>query len=211
MSLRTFHRWTMTIAALFLVYVAGTGVIIQLIDMKSLYTHAPASDPTMQSIREGIMGPPGFAVISTADYTAARLPVKADLGQLVATVQKAARAVVRSEALSWVELRMDGNTPVGIVAVSGANAHRLKFNALTGEAMGSAESESPFAMFNHGPPSPHDVMKGLHRGDFIGHVGAWISLLVSLLLVTMVISGLTLYFNMLANRQKSGRPGWFWR
>lgn len=209
--MRKIHRWTMTIAALFLVYVAFTGVIIQLIDMKALYGHAPPSDPTMQSIREGIMGPPGFQVIGTADYTAARLPEKVDLPKLLEVVQEAALAAAPSEPLKWVELRMDGNTPIGIVAVAGPNARRLKFNALTGEAIGAAAIESPFAMFGRGPPSPHDLVKDLHRGDFLGQVGAFISLLISLMLITMVVSGLILYFQMLGARQKGGRRGWFWR
>jgi uncharacterized iron-regulated membrane protein len=201
----------MTVAAVFVVYVATTGVIIQLIDMKALYTHAPPSDPTMQSIREGIMGPPGFQVIGTADYTAARLPEKVDLSKLFEVVRKAATAAAPSEPLKWIELRMDGNTPVGVVAMAGPNARRLKFSALTGESMGGATVESPFAMFARGPSSPHDLVKGLHRGDFIGHTGAVISLLVSLMLMVMVISGLVVYFKMLGSRQKSGRSGWFWR
>ena len=209
--MRTWHRWTMIVVALFLVFVAGTGVIIQSIDLKSLYGHAPATDPTMQSIREGIMGPPGFAVIKTSDYDAARLPDKVDLGQLLTVVQTAARAAAPSEAISWVELRMDGNTPIGVVAIAGSSARRLTFNALNGAALGTEESESPFAMFSHGPPSPHDVIKDIHRGDFLGHVGAWISLVISLLLVVMVVSGLTLYFKMLLVRKKTGRTDWFWR
>ena len=68
--MRRLHRWTMTVVALLLVYVATTGILIQLTDMKALYAHAPATDPNMQSIREGIMGPPGVAVITTADYSA---------------------------------------------------------------------------------------------------------------------------------------------
>ena len=210
-SMRTLHRWTMTVIAVLFVYVAGTGITIQLIDLKSLYQRAPASDPNMQSIREGIMGPPGFSVISTADYAATRLPANVDPMKLLATVQTSARRAVPSEAFSWLELRMDGNTPVGIVAVAGSYARRLEFNALTGEAIGGPKIESPFAMFGRGPPSAHDLVKGFHRGDVIGQVGAWISFLVGLSLFVMVMSGLSLYFSMLSKRQKSGRPAWFWR
>jgi hypothetical protein len=209
--MRSLHRWTMTLVALLFVYVAATGLIIQSIDMAALYTHAPASDPNMQSIREGIMGPPGFAVITTADYTAKSLPAQMDLTQLLATVRTAARAAIPTEIFKWVELRMDGDTPVGIVVVSGPNPRRLTFNALTGEAIGDPISESPFAAFSRGPPSAHDFFKGWHRGDVIGKAGAWISLLVALSLIIMVISGLTLYFKMLLVRQKAGRAGWFWR
>ena len=201
----------MTIVALLLVYVAGTGIIIQLIDLKSLYFHAPASDPNMRSMREGITGPPGFVVISEEDYTAARLPTDANLATLLATVRTAARLAAPTETFSWVEHRMMGNTPVGIVALAGANARRLKFNAQTGESMGTTSIESPFGSFGAGPRSAHDVMKGFHRGDVVGQVGAWISLLVALSLIVLVVSGLTLYFKMLVARQKTGRNLWFWR
>jgi uncharacterized iron-regulated membrane protein len=209
--MRTLHRWTMLVAAVLLVYVATTGITIQLIDMKSLYLHAPASDPNMQSIREGIMGPPGFAVISTEDYTAARLPAGVDPMKLLATVQTAARLAAPSETFSWVELRMDGTTPVGIVVTGGSSARRFEFNALTGEAIGVPQIESAYAIFSRGPPSAHDTLKGFHRGDVIGKAGGWLSLLTGSALVVMVVSGLSVYFKMLAARSKGGRAAWFWR
>jgi uncharacterized iron-regulated membrane protein len=209
--MRRLHRWTMTVVALLLVYVATTGILIQLTDMKALYAHAPATDPNMQSIREGIMGPPGVAVITTADYSANQLPGKADLAILLATVMKSARAAIPVEKFKWVELRLMGATPVGIVLVAGSDPRRLTFNALSGEAIGEVKPESPYAEFGRGPPSTHDLFKGFHRGDVIGKVGAWISLLVSLGLMIMVVSGLTMYFKMLWLRRAGGRAGWFWR
>jgi uncharacterized iron-regulated membrane protein len=209
--MRSLHRWTMVVMALLFLYVATTGVLIQWTDMKALYSRAPASDPDMQSIREGIMGPPGFAVITTEDYSANRLPERADLAALLATIQTAARIAVPDEKLKWVELRMSGDTPVGVVLVAGGNPRRLTFNALTGEAIGAVIPESPFAAFSRGPPSTHDLFKGFHRGDVIGRAGAWISLLVASALMIMVGSGLTLYFKMLLLRREGGRFAWFWR
>jgi hypothetical protein len=209
--MRRLHRWTMTVFALLVIYVATTGLIIQLIDMRTLYSHAPAIDPNLQSIREGTTGPPGFSVISTADYAAASLPEDLDPQKLLAAVQTAARAAIPSETFSWVELRMDGPTPVGIVAVGGLHVRHYKFNALTGALMGSPSEESPMAAFTHGPPSAHDTVKAFHRGDVIGKIGPWIGLLVGLALFFLTISGLTVYFNMLAARQRSGRGSWFWR
>jgi uncharacterized iron-regulated membrane protein len=209
--MRRLHRWTMALVALLLVYVATTGILIQLTDMKALYAHAPATDPDMQAIREGIMGPPGVAVITTTDYSANRLPGGSDLGALLETVQSAARAAIPIEKFKWVELRMMGGTPVGIVLVAGPNPRRLTFNALTGEAIGEVTPESPFAAFSRGPPSTHDLFKGFHRGDVIGKLGAWLSLLVALALMIMVVSGLALYFKMLLLRRESGRAALFWR
>lgn len=209
--MRKLHRWTMTIAGLLFAYVALTGIAIQLTDMRALYSNAPASDPDMQAIREGTTGPPGFAVITTEDYSAIRLPERADLVAMLATVTAAARAAVPMEKFKWVEIRMMGGIPVGVVLVAGPDARRFTFNALTGEAIGNPSAESPFAAFSRGPPSTHDLLKGFHRGDVIGKAGAWISLLVALALTLMVTSGLTLYFKMFLLRWDSGRTGVFWR
>jgi uncharacterized iron-regulated membrane protein len=198
----------MTVAALFFLYVATTGIIIQLIDMKAIYSGAPASDPNMQSIREGIMGPPGFALITTADYTALPLPADADAQKMLETTRAAARQVVPTDRIKWVELRMDGSVPVGIVAFAGAQPQQLKFNALTGSAMGTVPDAN---LFERGPPSAHDLVKNLHRGNVIGPVGAWVDLVVGLALLFMVISGLSVYFKMLGSRIASGRNSWFWR
>jgi hypothetical protein len=209
--MRTLHRWTMVLASLFLLYVAVTGMAIQIVDLKSLLGHAPASDPNMQSIREGVMGPPGFTVIMPEDYTAAALPPVADAPKLLATVQAAARLVAPEEPFKWIELRMQGSIPVGVVSVAGTNARQLEFNALTGAAMGAPVVVSPFAMFIRNAPSTHDFLKALHRGDVIGQTGAWFSLFTGIALFIMVISGLVMYFKLLAARSRAGRTGLFWK
>jgi len=206
--MRHLHRWTMTVAALFFIYVAITGVTIQLIDMGAIYSNAPAADPNMQSIREGIMGPPGFALISTADYTALPLPTDADVHKMLETVRVAARETVPTEPFKWVELRMDGSAPVGIVSFAGVRPRQLKINAMTGTVIGPVP-DAP--LFERGPPSAHDFIKNLHRGNVVGPVGAWIDFLVGLALLFMVISGLSVYFKMLGPRVAAGRKDWFWR
>lgn len=206
--MRTWHRWTMTVAALFFIYVATTGIIIQLVDMKTLYSHAPATDPNMQSIREGVTGPPGFALIKTSDYSELPLPLDADVQKMLQTVRVAARASEPTDALKWLELRMDGSVPVGIVSFAGAQPRQLKINALTGAVIGPVP-DAP--LFERGPPSSHDLFKNLHRGNVIGPVGPWIDLIVGLALLFMVISGLSVYFKMLGPRSDAGRKEWFWR
>jgi uncharacterized iron-regulated membrane protein len=208
--MRNLHRWTMTIAALFLIYVASTGVVIQLIDMATLYLHAPASSPNMRSIHDGINGAPGFEVISVTDYAAKALPASADPEVNLATVLAAARAVVPAEPFNWVELRMDGDRPVGVVALGGSHPHQLKFDALTGAALGSTESPPLFGGPGHSQ-SAHDLVKDLHRGNMYGNVGLWLNLFTGIALLVMTISGLLLYFKLLGVRRKTGRTQWFWR
>jgi uncharacterized iron-regulated membrane protein len=212
--MRRLHRWIMTVAALLLLYVAVTGIILQGIDVQAIYSHAPASDGNMQAIREGTTGPPGFSVITTGDYSAAKLPDGIDPQGLLATVVRSARALIPAGPFKWIELRMEGNVPVGVVAVTephSQNYLRYKFNAQTGETIGTPTEESPFAMFNRGPRSAHDIVKDFHRGNVIGPIGPWVDGLIALSLMVLLVTGLTVYFKMLRARQSSGRNSWFWR
>ena len=158
---------------LLFLYVVITGITIQLIDLKALYSHAPATDPVMQSIHEGIMGPPGFAVIRTEDYAASSLPKGASADEMLKTVLAAASEVAPAARYKWVELRMDGNVPVGMVATIDDKRHQLEFNALTGASMGTVDSVTGF---ERGTPSVHDTVKNLHRGQMLGNAGPWVDL-----------------------------------
>jgi len=58
-------------------------------------------------------------------------------------------------------------------------------------------------------------MKNLHRGDFLGLPGSYVSghfmaLLAGLSLQYLSISGLVLYFRMWNGRRKSGKLKLFW-
>ena len=65
--MRKVHRFLAVFAMFFGLYVGTTGTLIQLIDLKTLLSHAPASDPNLQSIREGYDGPPNFQVLGEGD------------------------------------------------------------------------------------------------------------------------------------------------
>ena len=63
--MRTIHRITMMFAVLFALYLGATGSLIQAVDLKTLLSHAPATDLNQQSIREG-------AAASISHFRAAR-------------------------------------------------------------------------------------------------------------------------------------------
>jgi hypothetical protein len=72
--MRTVHRFVAVFAVLIGLYIGSTGTLIQLLDLRALLSHAPASDPSMQAIREGHDGPPSFQVIVDSDYFGEPLP-----------------------------------------------------------------------------------------------------------------------------------------
>lgn len=59
-SLKAVHRYAMLIIVLFLLYLACTGTVIQLIDLRSILTHVSATDPNIRAMREGFSGPSNF-------------------------------------------------------------------------------------------------------------------------------------------------------
>ena len=150
--MRAIHRVVMMFAVLFTLYMGVTGTIIQAIDLTAILKHAPATDPNILSIREGISGPNNFQVIAPADYTAANLPSSLDLAAAIARVDRAARAIAPGKPLKYLELRMADGKPVGQVLAQG---HVLRFDAASGAALASPPPAVQTDMPG-GPRSPHD-------------------------------------------------------
>jgi uncharacterized iron-regulated membrane protein len=87
---RILHRVVGLVAALLMLWIAGTGTIMQLVDLKAIFTHEPQSTPTELSMQEGMYGPNGYAVIQVSDFSAAPFPKGFDINQGVGTVLQAA-------------------------------------------------------------------------------------------------------------------------
>jgi hypothetical protein len=85
-KMRSVHRFVAVFAVLFGFYIGCTGTLLQMVDLRTLFSHAPATDPNMQAIREGFSGPPNFRVILDSDYSAAPLPADFDFDSALATV-----------------------------------------------------------------------------------------------------------------------------
>jgi len=116
-TLRAVHRIITVIVVLFTLYLGSTGTLIQLIDLRTLFEKAPATDANMRSLREGFDEPGSFQVISTGDYTAAPLNRNQDPFNLLQTVLSSARAPLAPRrcaslnSVSWTESRSARSTP----------------------------------------------------------------------------------------------------
>jgi hypothetical protein len=113
--MRSSHRFIAALAIVLGLWVACTGALLQAVDLKTLLTNAPATDPNLQALREGLDGPPNFAVITTADNSAPALPDTLDLAAAFRTVVQAAREITHGAVLKFVEVRMLDGRPVGQV------------------------------------------------------------------------------------------------
>jgi uncharacterized iron-regulated membrane protein len=205
---RFIHRVLGLLASLLMLYLAATGTTMQVLDLKAILTHAPQTDPTIESIEEGMYGNDVFPVIQTPDFDAAALPKGLNIGQAVGTVlavarRQASQGTAQPGPMAWVELRMANGIPIGQVMMG---ATLEAFNIQTGEAVSPVPSKGL-----HMAPSLRQRLKLLHRFWSRTDVpGVYLELLAGLVMWTLLISGLIMYFRLLRTRSRQGRPGPFW-
>jgi uncharacterized iron-regulated membrane protein len=185
-------------------YLSATGTLIQLIDLRSIFTQAPASDPNVMAMREAFDGPGSYAVRAVKDYTAPALPANADLAGMLARTMQSARLTVNNIPLRYVELRMADDKPVGIVESAGRLA---QFDAMTGRIITTGPSARTDS---DQPDSDRNTWKHLHRMTSFGQNALYINVIVGVGLAAMIITGLILYFKMLNGRPKSMSTSPFW-
>jgi uncharacterized iron-regulated membrane protein len=206
--MRKVHRFLALIAVLFGLYVGGTGTLIQVIDLRSILSHAPANDPEVQAIRDGRDGPPNFQVIRDADFDTMSLPTDFDFDRALTEVINSERAVVGDAPMSFIELRMMDAQPVGQVAVLDK---LLRFDALTGAVLTDPQAAPPVRL----PPagnraSLRNTLKNIHRMTAYGNTATIVFFVLGVALFTMIMSGLFLYFQLWTARERLGRSGLVW-
>lgn len=89
---RFIHRVLGLFASLLLLYIACTGIGMQILDLKAILTHESPTDAQELSMQEGMYGPANFAVIQVSDFTAPALPQDFDLNKGIVTVLQAVHA-----------------------------------------------------------------------------------------------------------------------
>jgi uncharacterized iron-regulated membrane protein len=56
----------------------------------------------------------------------------------------------------------------------------------------------------------HQLMKQIHRGDWLGLPGRALDLLAGLSMLFLALSGVAMYFDLWRRRRRGGRAGFFW-
>jgi uncharacterized iron-regulated membrane protein len=204
---RTIHRILAFLAVLLMLWLAATGSSMQVIDLKALFSHTPQSDPTQLSIVEGMYGQPNFAVVQVGDFSADSLPNELDPAKALATVLEAAHTGNSARSLQWVELRVIGHRAVGQIE---DNDGLRAFDALTGATV-AAVPPQPIPQGRRLPPSARQTLKTLHRFWIRAEMpGVFVEVLVGVILLTLLITAVLMYFKLLAARARTGRRNWFW-
>lgn len=203
-GIRPIHRIIGTVIMLFTLYIGVTGTIIQTIDLKAIASHAAATDPEMQAIRESIDGTGNFSVIAPTDYAAPALPADYDFNAAVANVIKSARASIGADAaVKYVELRMANGKPVGYV-----QSDKM---VTVDPATGSILPNPPGRPRGGRPMSLHQKFKDLHRASaLLSDKWEFVNALIGIGLFGMIVTGLVLYFQLLRTRKRAGLNQVFW-
>ena len=205
--MRALHRICALFAFGIMFYLGVTGTLIQSFDVHAVMTHAPATDPVMQAIREDEFGPGDFQVISARDYGAPALPRNLDYPQALTTVLRAAHQQSPGVAPRFVELRMLDGSIVGQVRLGD---RIVAFDARTGAPV--APTESTFARFEPTAPSTRNYIRNLHRFWFNHDVpGVWVELICGIVLWLLIISAVVMYVRLLRVRAKLRKRQLFWR
>lgn len=202
--LRAIHRLVTVAIVAFTLYLSVTGTLIQLIDLRSIFTHAAATDPNVQAMREAFNGPPNFEVMTLADYAAAQLPAENDYPAMLARTIRSARSAAPGAPFRYVELRMFDNRPVGQVSIPG---QLLRFDALTGALL--YRGAPPRTNFGN-PVSQRNTVKSLHRMTTFGNYALIINVVVGTGLAILIVTGFIMYLRMLQSRTRAGLFNPFW-
>lgn len=203
-SIRPIHRVIGTIILVFTLYFAVTGTVIQFVDLRAILSRAPATDPEMAQVREGLNGPGNYVVIQATDYAATPFPENFDFTSALTMVLYGARTTLGdSTPLKFVELRILGGKPIGLVR---AGEQTLSFDAVTGAPVLNLPPRRPANQ----EQSVHSAFKLLHTLRVVGNWITFINALVALGLFVMIVTGLVLYFQLLRTRIRAGLKGFFW-
>jgi hypothetical protein len=201
--MRAIHRIVSLFVVLVTFYLGVSGSLIQFIDFHTLFTHAPPTDPNMMAIREDHDGTNDFAVIATGDYLAPALPAQFDYQAALPRLLAAASASFGSAPLDYAEIRMGAAGAVG-QAQSGRQLLRYDFNSGQSQLWPVVRHEGPE------PVSIRNTVKHLHRMTSFGDWALWINPIVGICLGVFIVTGVVMYWRLLAARRRAKRPQWFW-
>lgn len=202
--MRRLHRWVSIIAAVFVLYVATTGLMMA---FDSVWTTAYMASHGLMLPGAGGGPPPALVKMFANDGTVADADLSTMLSTTLASTHKADS---NTPSPRVIRLRNYGGMAQGVVVTGDEVAEQLVFNASTGKPAGLYEPGYPRT------PMPlqwgvHETWKRLHRGDFFGMAGRWMDLLSGAAILFLTISGIVMYLQLYRGRVQRGRRSPFWK
>ena len=211
--MRVVHRILSIVAGAVMLYLGVTGSLIQILDLKEILSGAPETTAGMQSINEGKNGNAGYVVLTPIDYGAAPLPQDLDIAGALSAVLKGLHEQRPDARPIYVELRSSNGVTIGqarfgqpATLLDNINTGLVAVDASTGAAT------APVLVSTLRPePSFRQTLKEWHRFWTRSDVpGVYGELLSGIVLWTLIVTGLTMYFRLLKQRRRLGRKQLFW-
>lgn len=210
--MRKLHRWISAAAMALLAWVAITGTLLACLEVTVPYTGMlPSNYPQPGPFQFDAKGP--------------ALDANALEAQLL-TALRAATTANQGAGITAVDIQLQGDVaaPHANVTLTGRDVQRFAFDAGTGaslapvattsqvETIATATGRGRFQVaFLRARPYLHYWLERLHRGNVIGISGQVMDILTGLSFIFLSVTGIVMYFQMLARRRKIGRPALFWK
>lgn len=179
--MRKYHRWVSPLAALFLIIVSMTGVVLQLQKLTGNDADADA---------EGRSAAP--TVLTTGLSSSA-------YALLISRTLDAARTRAPNTAITSVALRGAGKEIEGVIDLPGDPLREIVVDARSGRIVSDERHEA------------ESVILRIHSGAILGEPGVVLGVLWGLALVVLSVTGGWVYLDMYRKRRRgSGKAGLFW-
>ncbi|HEX7655717.1 MAG TPA: PepSY domain-containing protein [Sphingomonas sp.] len=179
--MRAYHRWFGIVAALFMIFIAATGLALQ-IDLIVTGNPVPGAEPP---------APPA----------AADPPAPAVAGQIVSRAITATRRANPRLAIDHADITFAQAGPRVTLGGAGPFAPAVSYDAATGKMTPIRQLE----------PGWHNWLQNLHAGYVFGPIGRAVSIAMAVSLLLLGVTGLLIYLDMFRRRRRAGRHSFFWR
>jgi uncharacterized iron-regulated membrane protein len=192
---RTLHRSVAVLAALFILIAASSGFVLAIDSLGHGFYLAR---------QRAASGAPKLRFADESSPLAdTELP-----GMLERTVSSF-EGTHPQTAIRVIRLRYFAGIAQGAIVTGEADPRQLVYDARTGREMSLTEPGYPPT----GQPfgwREHQLMKQIHRGDWLGLPGRALDLLAGLSMLFLALSGVAMYLDLWRRRRRGGRVGFFW-
>ena|ERR1700722_5782012 len=179
--MRLLHRWIAPLTALFLTIIAATGIYLQVETLWSAYHPIPRAAPQA-------------------------LPAP-DIAHWVETVLANAQRMQPHVGIAMISLSIDGVRPRADVIWTASDMPVLSLDPRTGNPFQSSVDDAANQSMER---RLGRLILQLHRGDIFGLPGRWLGLACGIALLTLGLTGLTLYVTIYRQRIRLRRWSPFW-